>query len=169
MCIDLTLKYLPTAHWNCHADSTKALWQNYQTIKERLCPRMTQKKGCSVHNWRCWRWHSNFGILYYYDFIAILQQSDIALDTAVRAQRDIFDRFKRAALNVPGVRQTYRHDSHCRKRRKTLLMRVENRILSLTEDAGFRQRPSVLSSTLTQSLGHYGHLCCFFSVSPIPQ
>ena len=34
------------------------------------------------------------------------------------AQRDFFDSFERAALSVPGVRQTYRHDSHRRRRRK---------------------------------------------------
>ena len=59
---------------------------------------------------------------------AILQQSNIAIVTAVRAleslhdfvaaQRDIFDSFERAALSLPGVGQTYRHDSHRRKRHK---------------------------------------------------
>ena len=102
---------------------------------------MTQKKGTralkglrSVHNWRHWRWRSwpSFGILYYQDFkqLALFCSEVIyvALVTAVRAleslhdfvaaQRDIFDSFERAALSLPGVGQTYRHDSHRSRRRK---------------------------------------------------
>ena len=34
--INLTLKSLSTTRWSCCADSTKALWENYQNIQERL-------------------------------------------------------------------------------------------------------------------------------------
>ncbi len=37
----------------------------------------------------------------------------------VAAQRDLFDSFESAALSVPGVSQTYRHESHHIKRCKT--------------------------------------------------
>ena len=36
MRIDLTLKSLSTTRWSCRADPTKALWENYQKIHERL-------------------------------------------------------------------------------------------------------------------------------------
>ena len=87
----------------------------------------------------------------------------------VAAQRDFFDSFERAALSVPAVRQTYRHDSHRRRRRKIFADESGEQDVELDGRRKFQVETfNVAIDTLTQSLGHrleaYRHLCSLFSV-----
>ena len=133
-----------------------------------------------------------FGILYY-PFQAtstVLLRGDIALLTAVRAfeslrdfvaaQRHFFDSFEMAALSVPGVSQTWRHDSHRRTIRKTFADESGEQDTELDGRRKFQVETfNVAIDTLTQSLGHVWRptgtcaVCsvCFSvkNLSPIPQ
>jgi len=141
--ISLTLKSLSATRWSSRAESTKALSVNYSNIKEALTKiagsddekRDTRNEAgalCAKLEYLETAFMAHFwnAILDRFQATsAMLQKSDINILTAVNllqslrafvsSQRDQFDVYEKAALNVTGVLQTYKRDLQRSRKCKT--------------------------------------------------
>uniref|UniRef100_A0A8C9YGK0 TTF-type domain-containing protein n=1 Tax=Sander lucioperca TaxID=283035 RepID=A0A8C9YGK0_SANLU len=141
--IGLTLKSLSGTRWSCRADATKALSKNYAKIKEALAniASSDEEKRDTRHEAGVLcaklKYLETVFMAFFWDTILdrfqatsiMLQKSDINILTAVNlleslrafvsTQRDQFEMYEKAALNVTGVLHTYKCDLQRSRKRKT--------------------------------------------------
>ncbi|KAL7863371.1 hypothetical protein SRHO_G00123550 [Serrasalmus rhombeus] len=193
--IKLTLKSLSGTRWSARAESTKALWKYYAQLREALNDMSKDMEEKCVTRSEAFALCDKLDTLemafmaYFWDTILQrfqatslqLQKHDIDICTAtqlllslrdfVAAQRDNFEVFEGAALNVTtAVSQEYRHDLQRTKKRK--IMSDEPGVAFNGKDKFRIETFNVVIDKLVSCLNHrlnaYTHLTKLFDVLFMP-
>uniref|UniRef100_A0A3B1JF76 TTF-type domain-containing protein n=1 Tax=Astyanax mexicanus TaxID=7994 RepID=A0A3B1JF76_ASTMX len=196
--IKLTLKSLSGTRWSARAESTKALWKYYAQLREALNDMSKDMEEKCVTRSEASALCDKLDTLetafmaYFWDTILQrfqasslqLQKHDIDICTApqlllslrdfVAAQRDNFEVFEGAALNVTtAVSQEYRHDLQRTKKRKIMSDDSAEPGVAFNGKDKFRiETFNVVIDKLVSCLNHrlnaYTHLTELFDVLFMP-
>uniref|UniRef100_A0A671MPV2 DUF4371 domain-containing protein n=1 Tax=Sinocyclocheilus anshuiensis TaxID=1608454 RepID=A0A671MPV2_9TELE len=194
----MTLKSLSDTRWSARAESCKALWKHYAQVREalgKISNDMQEKREtsseasalCNKLDTIEMAFMAHFWNMVLDRFQATsqqLQRHDIDIFTAtplisslqdfVAAQRDGFEAFERAAMNVSGVSLCYKRDIQRAKKRKTMADEsAEPDVLHDGRDQFRVETFNVIIDKLTSCLQHrseaYKHLTELFGVLFMPE